>query len=48
MIIGKPIKSGQTIVIKKSGNNRDIINALHKYMPYAVQQSKKTCLNVQG
>lgn len=48
MIIGKPIKSGQTIVIKKSGNNADIINALHKYMPYAVQQSKKRASMFKG
>ena len=48
MIIGKPIKSGQTIVIKKSGNNTDIINALHKYMPYAVQQSKKRASMFKG
>jgi hypothetical protein len=41
MRIGKSIKEGQTITVKKSGNNGDIINALHGYMPYAIGQSKK-------
>jgi hypothetical protein len=40
MRIGKSIKEGQTITVKKSGNNGDIINALHGYMPYAIGQSK--------
>jgi hypothetical protein len=48
MRIGKPIQAGQTITIKKSGNNSDIINAIHSYMPYAVGQSKKRASIFKG
>ena len=30
MIIGKPIKEGQTITVKKRGENSDIINAIRR------------------
>ena len=48
MRLGKAIKPNQTITIKKSGNNKDIINALHKYMPYAIMQSKKRSSMFKG
>ena len=41
MRLGKAIKPNQTITIKKRGNNSDIINTIHTYMPYAIGQSKK-------
>ena len=40
MRIGKPIQAGQTITIKKKGTNSDIIDTIHGYMPYAINQSK--------
>ena len=41
MILGsKHIKPNQTIVVKKKGTNSDIIRTIHKYMPYATEQSK--------
>lgn len=48
MRIGKPIQSGQTIVVKKRGNNSDIINTIHSYMPYAIGQSKKRASIFKG
>lgn len=39
MMLGKAIQGNQTIVVKKRGVNKDIINALHFYMPYAVRQN---------
>ena len=48
MRIGKAIPEGQTITVKKLGTNSDIINALHKYMPYAVEQSKKRASLFKG
>jgi hypothetical protein len=48
MRIGKAIPEGQTITVKKLGQNSDIINALHKYMPYAVDQSRKRASLFKG
>ena len=48
MRIGKPIREGQTITIKKSGKNSDIINTIHSYMPYAIGQSKKRASLFKG
>jgi len=48
MILGKQIKGGQTLTIKKKGNNSDIINTLHTYMPYAILQSKKRASIFKG
>jgi hypothetical protein len=48
MRIGKAIPEGQTITVKKLGQNSDIINALHKYMPYAVEQSRKRASLFKG
>ena len=41
MRVAKKIQSGQTITVNKSGTNSDIIKAIHYYLPYAVDQSKR-------
>ena len=41
MRVAKSIQSGQTITVNKSGTNSDIIKAIHYYLPYAVDQSKR-------
>ena len=48
MRLGKAIKPNQTITIKKRGNNSDIINTIHSYMPYAIGQSKKRASIFKG
>jgi hypothetical protein len=48
MRLGKLIKPNQTITIKKRGNNSDIINTIHSYMPYAIGQSKKRASIFKG
>ena len=48
MRLGKAIKPNQTITIKKRGNNSDIINTIHTYMPYAIGQSKKRASIFKG
>lgn len=48
MRLGKLIKPNQTITIKKRGNNSDIINTIHTYMPYAIGQSKKRASIFKG
>ena len=48
MMLGKYIKPGQTITIKKRGKNKDIIDAIHGYMPYAIDQSKKRASLFKG
>lgn len=48
MILGKQIKSGQTLTIKKKGNNSDIIKTIHHYMPYAIKQSEKRASLFKG
>ena len=48
MRIGKPIQAGQTITIKKKGTNSDIIDTIHGYMPYAINQSKKRASLFKG
>ena len=48
MILGKPIQGNKTIVIKKSGTNSDIIQAMIKYMPNAVYQCQKRASIFKG
>ena len=48
MIIGKPIQGNKTIVIKKQGQNSDIIKAMITYMPNAVYQANKRASIFKG
>jgi transglutaminase-like putative cysteine protease len=48
MRLGKPIASSKTIVVKKSGSNSDIIQAMIKYMPNAVYQANKRASIFKG
>ena len=48
MRLSKNIRPGQTITVNKNGTNSDIIKAIHQYLPYAIDQSKKRSSVFQG
>jgi len=42
------IRGGQTLTLHKKGTNGDIIKAIHKYVPYAKEQSRSRAKLFKG